>query len=44
LQGKTQEQKRAFVLEKIHEEVERIIGEGFNGFETSTVGVTEDDK
>ncbi len=42
LQGKTHEQKRVYVLEKIHEEVEKIMGEGFNRFETSTVGVADD--
>ncbi len=38
LQGKTKEEKKTYVLEKIHEEVEKMVGEGFGGFEATSVG------
>ncbi len=41
IQGKTKEEKRTYVLEKIHEEVEKMVGEGFGTFESSTVGGNE---
>ncbi len=44
LQGKTKEEKRTYVLEKIHEEVEKMVGEGFGGFETTSVGGNEEER
>ncbi len=42
IQGKTKEEKRTYVLEKIHEEVEKMVGEGFGAFESSTVSGNEE--